>query len=194
MRVMHRSGLSNPMNTRWISNSRDLALRIRSALLRLESVVSTAKLTPRLRLVRRSFQNVPSGGNGCRGWIQTIQTEGNGIGIQQPFASLEIDGSRERGLSGAVRACDYREDGHAALGGVRRQFTDNFVVFSGRGAWQPADFESSAIGPLHHIEAFAVDIEGRKPSRKRLGEGFAARCPHGIVKLGAPEIVGGSHT
>jgi len=49
MRVMRRSGLSNPINTRWTWYPRDLALRSRSILPRLERVVSTAKLNPRLR-------------------------------------------------------------------------------------------------------------------------------------------------
>jgi hypothetical protein len=49
-------------------------------------VVSTAKLTPRL----------PSGGDGCRGWIQSIQTARYCIGVEQPLPALEIDGSRQR--------------------------------------------------------------------------------------------------
>src|ERR1039458_3143237 len=60
------------------------------------------------------------------------------------------------------RACDYRESGHTALGGVRRQVADDFVVFSGRGAWMPVDLESSPIAALHHVEAVGVDIEDRK--------------------------------
>jgi hypothetical protein len=92
-----------------------------------------------IEIVRRSFQNVPSGGDGRR----------------------------------------------SALGGVRRQFADDFVVFSGSGARKLADLESPAIGALHHIDTVGVEIEDRKPSRKRLGEGFAARSPHGIVELGA---------
>ena len=70
---------ANPINARWTSYPRDLALR--------------------LRYTR-------SGCDGCGGWIQRIQTAGYGIGIRQAAATLEIDGSRERGLSGAVRACD----------------------------------------------------------------------------------------
>src|ERR1035437_9944588 len=105
-------------------------------------------------------------------------------------AALEIDGSRERGLSGAVRPCYYREGGHAALGRVRRQFADDFVVFSGRGARKPADLESPAIGALHHIDTVGVEIEDRKPGRERLGKSFAASSPHGIVELGATEVVG----
>ena len=93
MRVMHRSGLSSPTNIRWISYPRDLASRIRSTLLRLERVVSTAKLSPRLRYSAVRFKNFPSGGNGRGGWIQRIQTAGYRIGIQQPVAALEIDGS-----------------------------------------------------------------------------------------------------
>jgi hypothetical protein len=55
------------------------------------------------------------------------------------------------------------------------------------------DLESPAIGALHHIDTVGVEIEDRKPGRKRLGEGFAARSPHGIVELGATEIVGDRH-
>ena len=44
---------------------------------------------------------------------------------------------------------------NSRLGGVRRKFADNLVVFSGRGARQLADLESPAIGALHHIETFA---------------------------------------
>ena len=138
--------------------------------------------------VKKSLAQVPSGGDGRGGRIQRIQTAGYGVGIQQSVAALEFEGSGEGGLSGAVRACDYREGGHAALGGVRRQFADDFVVCSGRGSRQPADLESSAIGALHHIETIAVDIEDRKPGPKRLGESSAGRCSHPIVKLRASEI------
>ena len=152
------------------------------------------KIQPPIEIVRRSLQNFPSGGDGCGGWMQRIQTAGYGIGIQQAVAAREFGGSRERGLSGAIRPCDYREGGHAALGGVRRQFADDFVVFSGWGTRKPADLESSAIGAFHHIEAVAVDIEDRKPGRKRLGESFAGSCPHRVIKLRATEIVGDCHT
>ena len=151
------------------------------------------KTQPSIEIVRRSFQNVPSGGDGCGGRIQRIQTAGYGIGIQQPVAALEFQGSDERGLSGAVRACDYREGGPAALGGVRRQFANDLVVFSGRGARQPADLESSAIGALHHIETVAVEIEDRKPGPKRLGESFAGRRPHRMIEPRAAEIVDHGH-
>jgi hypothetical protein len=49
------------------------------------------------------------------------------------------------------------------------------------------DLKSSPIGALHDIDTGGVEIEDRKPSRKRLGEGFAARSRHGIVELGATE-------
>jgi hypothetical protein len=158
MRVMHRSGLSSPTNTRWIAYLRDLALRLTSTQPRPERVVSIAK-----------------------------------IGVHQPVAALEFDGSGKRGLPRTVRARDYRECGHTALGGVRRQFADDFVVLSGRGARQPADLESSAIGAFHDIETIAVYIEDGKPVCKRLGKCFAGRCPHCIVELSATEIVGHSH-
>ena len=147
-----------------------------------------------IEIVRRSFQNFPSGGDGCGGWIQRIQTAGYCVGIQQALATLEIDRSRERSLAGSVRTCDYRESGHAALGGVCRQFADDFVVFSGWGTRKPADLESSAIAAFHHVETVSVDKEDRKPGRKRLGEGPAARSPHRIVELDATEIVGDCHT
>ena len=76
---------------------------------------------------------------------------------------------------------------------MRGQFADDFVIFSGRGARHPADLESSAIGALLHVEAFAVDIEDRKSRSKRFGEGFPARHPRGLVELTATEIVSGSH-
>jgi hypothetical protein len=64
---------------------------------------------------------------------------------------------------------------------MRRQLADDLVVFSGRRAWNPADLESSAIGALHHVETVVVEIEDRKPGRKRLEEGLVARgmpcCP-----------------
>jgi len=82
---------------------------------------------------------------------------------------------------------------HAALGGVCRQFADDLVVLSGRSARQPADLESSAIRAFHHVDTGGVKIKDRKPGRKRLGEGSAARGPHGIVELGTTEIVGDSH-
>jgi hypothetical protein len=126
--------------------------------------------------------------------MQRIQTAGYRIGIQQPVAALEIGGSRERGLSGAVRPCDYGEGGHAASGGMRRQFADDFVVLAGRSARNPADLESSAIGVLHHVETVGVDIEDRKPGRKRLKEGLVARGPHRLIELLAGEIVGDRHT
>jgi hypothetical protein len=47
-------------------------------------------------IVRHSFQNLPSGGDGCRGWIQSIQTTRYRIGVEQPVSALEIDGSRQR--------------------------------------------------------------------------------------------------
>ena len=80
----------------------------------------------------------------------------------------------------AVDSNDYRERGHAASGGMRRQLADDFVVLAGRRAWNPADLESSAIGALHHVET-VVEIEDRKPGRKRLEEGLVVRgmpcCP-----------------
>jgi hypothetical protein len=146
-----------------------------------------------IETVRRSFRGLPCGGDVCGGWIPWIQEAGYGIGVQQPIAALEFDGSGERRLSRTVRARDYRECGHAALGGVRRQFADDFVVFSGRGARQPADLKSSAIGAFHHIEAVAIEIENGKPGRERLREGLTARRLHRIVELSATEIVGHRH-
>jgi hypothetical protein len=93
----------------------------------------------------------------------------------------------------ASGTCDYRESGHDALGGVCRQFANNFVVCSGRRTGKPADLEFSAIG-LHHIEAIAVDIEDGKAGRQRLGESFAGCGPHRIVKLRATEIIDDRHT
>jgi hypothetical protein len=40
------------------------------------------KTLPLIEIVRRAFQDVPSGGHGCGGWIQWIQFAGDGIGIQ----------------------------------------------------------------------------------------------------------------
>jgi hypothetical protein len=82
----------------------------------------------------------------------------------------------------ALTTGDQRESGHSVLGGVRRHFADHFVIFSGRSARHPTDLEPSAIGILHHVETFAVDIEDLKAGRKRLLEGFAARSPRCIVK------------
>jgi len=59
-----------------------------------------------IEILRRSLQDLPSGGDGRGGWMQRIQTAGYRIGIQQSVAALEIGGSRQRGLSGAVRPCD----------------------------------------------------------------------------------------
>ena len=146
-----------------------------------------------IEVVRRSLQNVPSGGNGRRLWIQGIQIAGYRIGIQQALAALEIDGSGEGRLSTAVRASDHSEGGHAALRQRRLQFANDFVVFSGRGALKPADLESSTIAAFHDVEAGGVNIEDWKACRKRLGEGSPACSPHRIVELGATEIVGDRH-
>ena len=147
-----------------------------------------------IEILRRPFQDFPSGGDGRGGWIQRIQTAGYRIGIQQPLAAFEIGGSRERGLSRPVRPCDYREGGHAASGRMRRQFPNDLVVLSGRRARNPADFEPSAIGALHSVETVGVAIEDRKPGRKRFEEGLVARGPHRLVELLAGEIVGYRHT
>jgi len=118
---------------------------------------------------------------------------GDCIGIKQPFAANKFDESRQRRFSRAVWAGDHREGWHAALGCVRIQFADDFVVLSGRGARPPADLEFSAIRALHHVDAIGIEIEDRKPGRQRFGTGFAASGTHGIVKLGATEIAVDSH-
>jgi hypothetical protein len=61
----------------------------------------------------RSLQDFATGGDGCSLWMQRIQHAGDGVGIQQPIASLNHDGSRKRRLSCAVRTCDYCECWHA---------------------------------------------------------------------------------
>ena len=56
---------------------------------------------------------------------------------------------------------------HAALGGVRRQFADDFAVFSGRGARKPVDLKSSAISiPLFsQPDLYGFGIERRQAER-----------------------------
>jgi len=152
-----------------------------------------SKAQPPPEIVGCPFQNFPSRGDGGRIWIQRIQAAGDGIGVQQPSAALEIHKSRERRLPGPVRAGDYRKGGHTALGGVHCQFTNDSIVFSGRRARKPSNFESPAIGALHHVGAAGVHVEDRKSGGKRLGERLAPRSLHGTVELSTSEIVGDSH-
>lgn len=83
--------------------------------------------------------------------------------------------------------------GTLPLGGVRLQFANDLVVFTGRGARQPSNLEFPAIGLLHYIETLAIEVEDWEPGGKRFEEGLVTRCPHGLVKLRAIEIVGGGH-
>src|ERR1017187_1574654 len=83
--------------------------------------------------------------------------------------------------------------GTPVSGGSFLDFAENFEILSGRGSRNPADFESSPIRLLHHIETFAVEIEDGKPGCKRLLEGSASRGTHCVVKLFAGEFVSG-HT
>jgi hypothetical protein len=80
------------------------------------------------------------------------------------------------------------------LGRVRRQFANDFVVFSRRGARKPPNLKSPAIVALHHIETLGVDIENGNSRGKGFGEGFAARGAHRRVELGTTEIVRHGHT
>jgi hypothetical protein len=83
-----------------------------------------------------------------------------------------MDGLRQRRFPGSVRTGDDREDRHTALRCVFRQFTKNLVVFTGRRAGQPANFEFPACG-------------------KSLGIGFVTRRPNRVVKLRVGEIACG---
>jgi len=140
-----------------------------------------------------AFQSFPAGGESCRCGIETIQGDGNRIGIEQPVAALEICQSSDCRFSGAVRTSNYCEGGHAALGGVSRYFADNFVVFSGWEARQPTNLELAAIGEQHCVEAILVEVENGTPGRKRLQEGLVAGRISGIVKLFATEFVSDRH-
>lgn len=73
--------------------------------------------------------------------------------------------------------------GTLLLGRVRRQFANDFVVFSGRGARYSTNLKFPAILALHHIETIGIDIENGNSGGKGLRKGFAARSAHGAVEL-----------
>lgn len=61
-----------------------------------------------IEIVRRPFQNLPSGGDRGSRRVSRIQTSSDGIGVQQLAAALEFDRSSERRFSGAGPAITVR--------------------------------------------------------------------------------------
>jgi len=84
--------------------------------------------------------------------------------------------------------------GTLLLGRVRRQFANDFVVFSGRGARYPTNLKFPAILALHHIETIGIDIENGNSGGKGFCKGVAAGSAHCAVELHTTEIVSRRHS
>ena len=93
-----------PIKTRWISYPRDLALRSRLTLPRLDRVVSMAKLTPSLMYAAVRLRTVFAAAMAAADGFNGFKTDGDRIGIQEPLAAFEIDRPRQRRLPGTVGA------------------------------------------------------------------------------------------
>jgi len=93
---------------------------------------------------------------------------GYGIGFQQVLSSLELDLPDQTALSGTVRPCKNRQDGHAS-GSRLIQLADHAVIALAGSAADEIHFEFATIRLFHDIQILLpISIENRNTGLERL--------------------------